>query len=65
MLPCNTTLEHHLLVVLKAQNGQHKGGLIECTKDDLAYLGATVSYCCSILRQLSRVTNRIKNIGKR
>jgi diadenosine tetraphosphate (Ap4A) HIT family hydrolase len=51
IVPRESHVEHHLLVVLKAQNGQHKGGLIECTKDDLAYLGATVSYCCSILRQ--------------
>lgn len=51
IVPRESHAEHHLLVVIKKQDGQHKRGLIECTKDDLAYLGATISYGCSILRQ--------------
>jgi diadenosine tetraphosphate (Ap4A) HIT family hydrolase len=51
IVPRESHVEHHLLVVLKTQDERHKRGLIECTKDDLAHLGATISYWCAILRQ--------------
>jgi len=52
IVPRESHVKHHLLVVLKAQRGKHKRGLIECTKDDLRYLGKTIYKWCSILKKL-------------
>ena len=52
IVPRESHVKHHLLVVLKAQDGAHKKGLIDCEKGDLVHLGATISRWCSILKQL-------------
>ena len=51
IVPRESHVKHHLLVVLKAENGAHKRGLIECTADDLTYLGTTISQWCAMLKR--------------
>ena len=51
IVPRESHVPHHLLVVLKAKGGRHRRGLVECTKDDLCYLGKKISKWCSILKQ--------------
>jgi diadenosine tetraphosphate (Ap4A) HIT family hydrolase len=51
IVPRESHVKHHLLVVLKASRGVHKDGLIHCTADDLKHLGAMISRWCNILEQ--------------
>lgn len=50
-VPRESHVEHHLLVVLKARRGVHKPGLIDCTAEELKYLGATISRWCAALKR--------------
>jgi hypothetical protein len=51
VIPRESHVKHHLIVGLKAKNGVHKSGLIECNSDDLNYLGTTIAKCnATILR---------------
>jgi diadenosine tetraphosphate (Ap4A) HIT family hydrolase len=52
IVPRESHVKHHLLVALKEKNGQHKRGLIECSDEELAYLGSTISYWCTILKKM-------------
>lgn len=52
IVPRESHVRHHLLVVLKSKDGQHKKGLIECSASDLAELGHTISKCSQILKQM-------------
>ncbi len=52
IVPRESHVKHHLLVALKEKNGQHKWGLIECSAEELAYLGSTISYWCAILKKM-------------
>ena len=52
IVPRESHVKHHLLVTLKEKNGQHKRGLIECSAEELAYLGSTISYWCTILKKM-------------
>jgi hypothetical protein len=51
IVPRESHVKHHLLVVLKAENGAHKRGLIECTADGLTHLGTTISRWCAVLKR--------------
>jgi len=53
VVPRESHVKHHLLVALKEKNGQHKRGLIECSDAELAYLGSTISYWCTILNKMN------------
>lgn len=50
IVPRESHVKHHLLVVLKAKNGSHKRGLIDCSADDLTSLAVTISSWCDVLK---------------
>jgi diadenosine tetraphosphate (Ap4A) HIT family hydrolase len=52
IVPRESHLEHHLLVVLKPAAGQHKGGLIECTFSDISNLGKAISKWAGVLKTM-------------
>ncbi len=52
IVPRESHVKHHLLVALKEKNGRHKRGLIECSAEELAYLGSTISHWCAILKKM-------------
>lgn len=51
IVPRESHVKHHLLVVLKANEEPHKQGLIECTADDLRRLATTISRWCDVLKR--------------
>jgi diadenosine tetraphosphate (Ap4A) HIT family hydrolase len=51
-VPRESHVKHHLLVVLKPQDAQHKNSLIECSASDLAALGSTIVKCCQTLKRM-------------
>jgi diadenosine tetraphosphate (Ap4A) HIT family hydrolase len=52
IVPRESHLEHHLLVVLKPAAGQHKRGLIECTYSDISNLGKAISNWSGVLKTM-------------
>jgi diadenosine tetraphosphate (Ap4A) HIT family hydrolase len=53
IVPKDSHVKHHLLVVLKSKNGVHKKGLIECNAADLRKIGKTMAILCSKLKKLN------------
>ena len=51
IVPRESHVKHHLLVFLKANEGKHKKGLIDCTEQDLIHLGRTIAGWCRILKE--------------
>ena len=54
IVPQESHVRHHLLIVLKAQKGKHKRGLMECKNSDLLHLSKTLFKWCSILKEQFR-----------
>lgn len=52
VIPRESHVKHHLIVGLKAKNGIHKSGLIECNSDDLNHLGATIAKCNAAIQRV-------------
>ncbi len=52
IIPRESHVKHHLLVALKEKRGQHRRGLIDCSAEELAYLGSTISYWCVVLKRM-------------
>jgi diadenosine tetraphosphate (Ap4A) HIT family hydrolase len=53
IVPRESHVKHHLLVVLKNKKVQHVRGLIECSNEELAYLSSTIAYWCAILKKMN------------
>ena len=52
LVPRESHVKHHLIVVLKKKEEKHRAGLIECTSDDLTHIGKTIYRFCSKLKEL-------------
>jgi diadenosine tetraphosphate (Ap4A) HIT family hydrolase len=52
VIPQESHVKHHLIVALKAQNGLHRRGLIDCTAEDLYHLGNTIAKCSAAIRRI-------------
>ena len=51
IVPRESHVKHHLLVVLKSKKGVHKSGLIHCTANELELLSPMISRWCKKLRR--------------
>ena len=52
LVPRESHVRHHLIVVLKKNAKQHRAGLMECNSDDLAHIGKTIYRFCSKVKKL-------------
>ena len=52
LVPRESHVKHHLIVVLKKNEEQHRAGLMECNSDDLTHIGKTIYKFCSKLKEL-------------
>jgi diadenosine tetraphosphate (Ap4A) HIT family hydrolase len=52
IVPQESHVMHHLIVVLKGKEGSHKAGLIDCDSTDLINIGKTTVACCEKLKRL-------------
>lgn len=54
IVPRESHVKHHLLVVLKPTNGKHNRGLIECTCSDISNFGNSISKWCEVLKAMKK-----------
>jgi diadenosine tetraphosphate (Ap4A) HIT family hydrolase len=52
LVPRESHIKHHLIIVLKKKEEQHRAGLMECNSDDLTRIGKTIDRFCLKLKEL-------------
>jgi diadenosine tetraphosphate (Ap4A) HIT family hydrolase len=52
VVPSDPLFRHHIMIVLKKRNKEHKKNLIECTKIEITQMGEMIAKWCGIFKRM-------------